>query len=709
MDESEYRGVVEWFCKSMYYNLMLTQCKEACNAHPTSDHLRILLCISQILNGQFHEAGKEIAAMSQGVTSLAALVLQTYIHRQNGNRSGAAQVDSAIREEKRKASFATLYLAAVASFFTRKVDKAKDFAERASKINSNDGDLLIVRGWIELYLARDKKTDKPVNHFEAVLKENSRNVNALMGAAKFKEYNGDHSGAITILNSLIVRYPKMCYPLVEKMNNQVATKDWEQAMETSNRILTLEANNVDALKLKTVAALCRESDSGEGLKQLQLFYRNSILAEPKNVSLFVDNTQLFARISQGNREIIEELVKFSNKMSQQNPNRADLMVELGNLYVTSGNVKDAEHWFRETVRIDESSFAALMGLAHCQLLDKSPGSSELARQQMDFLMELQSQSLNAETMFMSARLNRHDASKALYYINKAMAIALERCAGVSFGYEYLKRLNPLFAMQVVKEYLSHYPNIAADDSTADSTHHQESEQVVSLLGKITDACPNLSEAFLTLATLQMQSNNYEEALVPLRKLLDSVDPANATGHLLMAQILARQGSYQLASQSLEVGLSYNFKVRDDPMYHLIVGMVEKENGNYDKCIASFRQAMIYAGLKPGNHGMITPLSTTDKATLYLEMISAYGKAKRLEEAVSFIEEAKIQLSGTAEEARIKIGHADFYMEMGEYDKAIVYLAEVKPNERYYLQAHVKLAEIQLKYRKDRQEFSKCFR
>ena len=37
----------------------------------------------------------------------------------------------------------------------------------------------------------------------------------------------------------------------------------------------------------------------------------------------------------------------------------------------------------------------------------------------------------------------------------------------------------------------------------------------------------------------------------------------------MAQIQLHQGNYVSAQQSLEVGLSYNFEVRDHPLYHLV--------------------------------------------------------------------------------------------------------------------------------------------
>ena len=55
----------------------------------------------------------------------------------------------------------------------------------------------------------------------------------------------------------------------------------------------------------------------------------------------------------------------------------------------------------------------------------------------------------------------------------------------------------------------------------------------------------------------------------LQHVLDNIDPTCADSHLLMAQIQLHQGNFLNAQQSLEVGLSYNFEVREHPIYHLI--------------------------------------------------------------------------------------------------------------------------------------------
>ena len=121
-----------------------------------------------------------------------------------------------------------------------------------------------------------------------------------------------------ILNPLIVRYSKISIPLVEKMNNLLAIKDWDQVIETSGRILSIESNNLDAFRVKAVIVMCRDGDYHESLKHVQAFFRNLVATESKNIELFVDNIQLFTRISVKNQIILGELFKIVDKVSQQN-------------------------------------------------------------------------------------------------------------------------------------------------------------------------------------------------------------------------------------------------------------------------------------------------------------------------------------------------------------------------------------------------------
>lgn len=709
MEETEYIALIEWYCRHYYYNGMLVQAKQARDAYPNSEQIKLLLCLAYALIGKSHEAIKESSnLLNYADFTLATLHVQNVAYTTDGSteRSTIAQIESRIREERRKTSCNALWLAASVLLLSRQADKAKEYTDKAYKLKPTNVNVLLIKGWVESSLTSNINIPEAECFFDLVLKEESRNLSAVLGLAKMKQCAGDHSEAISILNSLIVRYPKSPLPLVEKMKCLFAAKDWEQMLEIMNRVLSVESNNLDAMKASSVVALCRDSNTGEGARQLQLFLRHLLLAEPKNVFLLIENLQLFSGIAFQDHGILSELARAAEKMLHAlTSNSAELMAELGDLYAALGNAKDAEHWYRSTIRADESSFAALMGLARCQLLDGSAEALDLARQQIDFLMEIQPHAINVRLLLMSAKIaSGESVSKTLSYLDAAANVLLKNCEGRPYSYEYLKELKPNLCLEIAKQRLMYSLNkCSMNDEIIGATGREPSIRLLELL---VEACPGSSIALLLLSKAKMQSADYEGALSLLRRLLDTVEPSNAQAHLAMAQILAYQGKYQLASQSLEVGLSYNFKIREEPVYHLIIGMVQREAGDLDNCVKCCQTAMSMASLSTNKK---SDMSTSDRATLYLELIAAYSKAKRFAEALALVDEAKTNLGGTDEQGRITIGIAEVYLDMGELENVITCLQSIGPGQPYYLQAHIRLAEINLNYKNDRQAFAKCFR
>lgn len=707
LDEADCQAVIQWYHQQQYYNGMLQQAKQALQTFPSSDTIKLLLAVAYVLTNRVQEALQAVTNLiGPDDTTLPALIIQSAAHKLNGGKDRAlvTQIDAKIRENRRKATATALARAGNVSLMLNKIDKAKEYADRAYRINSNDLEVTLINGWIDLNVFKGKRKD----YFGSIAKDYSRKLNVLLGLAKFHEYNGAHEQAVLILNALIVRYPKLCLPLVEKMLNQLAVKDWEQVLETANRILSLDSNNLDAIKAKTIVSLCRDGDYDAGSKNIQLYFRNLFIAEPKNVQVVVDNIQLFSGIINRDEGALAELLKISEKLIQQNSNISEPMVELGNVYLLMNKFKEAEHWYRSAVKIDESSFTALTGLANCQVLDATSGASDLARQQLDFLMEIQSNTMNPKLYFMSAKLCSSDSIKALSYLDMAIKLILKNCENMNYGNKYLKELNPDFCLEIVNDHLMHSPTISTLQE--DEKILEIEKPTLKLLKKVSESCPGFGQALLMLGKASMQCGYFDEALSALKKLIDFIDPANPAAHILMAQIFARQGNYTLASQSLEVGLSYNFKVRDDPLYYLITGIIEKENDNFENCISSLQTAMT---LMDNNNKIdrlsMTLMTSSDRATLYLELILAYTKLQKLDEASALMSEAKMQFMNTVEEGRVMIGNAELCLEAGDIDKAVDYLNDIQPGQPYYLQAHTKLAEINLHQRKDRQAFAKCFR
>ena len=114
---------------------------------------------------------------------------------------------------------------------------------RLLKINPQSKEGLILKGWMEVAILRESKSKNALQYFEAVLKTNNRNIEAIFGKSKYYELCGHFDESIELLNQLIVVYQNFSPPLVEKMKVQLCLQDWDQADETANRfILVFESN-----------------------------------------------------------------------------------------------------------------------------------------------------------------------------------------------------------------------------------------------------------------------------------------------------------------------------------------------------------------------------------------------------------------------------------------------------------------------------------
>lgn len=63
-----------------------------------------------------------------------------------------------------------------------------------------------------------------------------------------------------------------------------------------DRVLSVDSHNIEALKYKTLYALCRQGNYDDAAQALRDLYSEMDRSEPNNASLFVHMAQLFSRI-----------------------------------------------------------------------------------------------------------------------------------------------------------------------------------------------------------------------------------------------------------------------------------------------------------------------------------------------------------------------------------------------------------------------------
>lgn len=721
MDENEIKSKVFFYLREKYYTTMQSVVLEGLVKYPDHSLLKFLNASAVLICGRPQDAIREFENLqSDEELALAAILALIYTHKKYStlDKDELQKFDAQLKVTRKKSGGPELYFAALFLFIVEKLEMAKDYIDKSLKLNSEYSDAIVFKGWIEFYLGK-KKMNVPsdtIHYFSSVLNTNKRYVDAAFGEIEFYALGKKSELALSSANKAIVRHPNLVEPLVMKMKIQFAIQDWDQTIETMNRIINTDSLNLNALKMNVLLLLCRDGNYAEAVECMGSFYRVLEKAEPKNAILFYDIARLFSRICGRDKFVLAESFKFAEKAVHLDSSNTEYLSELGYQCLMQGKIKDATRYYKTAAKANDSSIDALIGMTLCELTEN--GVTDQIHHQMEFILEMVGTKESSILLFMQAKINAQFSDKAIKYLNEALDAHLKPLLWYPYSEVYLELLDPDFLLDVTKEYLRFSPRQSDSVSKMKLVSIQPNTIVkrsLNILKMITKACPGLQDGLYLLAKVQFLIGDSASAMLTLNHILKNVDTNSADAHLLMAQIYINQGLYQRALQSLEMGLSFNFKVRENPLYHLLSGLVYKNENNIDETIKSLTTALSLIELTPkdtsytSNKQFTSELTLADRASLYMELVNAYTVSGKKHDATKMLQNAMEEFKGCPEEARIIIMNAEQVLHKRDIKTAIEMLNKIKPEDPYYIEAHTKLAEIYLKYRKDKSAFMQCFR
>lgn len=217
---------------------------------------------------------------------------------------------------------------------------------------------------------------------------------------------------------------------------------------------------------------------------------------------------------------------------------------------------------------------------------------------------------------------------------------------------------------------------------------------------------NYNALFLSLGDIEAAYNYLQHCL--------EHNPSYADAHLLIAQVYLSQEKFKLCSQSLELCLSYNFKVRECPLYHLIKAQSQKKMGEIAEAIKTLHMAMSLPGMRrigassKSKHRK-TEVDANHRLSIFLELVEAHRLNGEQHEAAKVIQDAIHEFSGTSEELRVTIANADLALAQGDVERALSMLRNVTAEQPYFIEAKEKMADIYLKHRKEKMLYITCYR
>lgn len=703
LNSEDFESLLFYYGREEFFHTMQKTALDGLAKYPSLAVFRLYNGIALVLGNRLQEGIRELNPLKNDTDlGIAAVIALLFAHKNCSvvDRDAVALLDQRLKDNQKRGTANGCYNAAMFLFLTKKIEKAREYADKALQLESQHILAMIIKTWTEIYQDCGNVNGNILRLLEQLMALNTKIIDVTLAVVRYYQLKGEYENAISHLNRLSIRFSELNIPLIEKMNIYLSALDWDHAYETALRIINLEPTNIPALQVKALILIIRKGNMKGGISTLQQLLVATERVEPNNIEIILRICQLFVRISSRNSELISLTLRFIDKRIQANPSNIALIIELGHERVLLGNIKEAVMCFRSAIKIESNNLEALCFLTACQLLEH--GVNEQVQQQIDFINELCPNDDNAFLYFLRAK-NTSKCDHAINLLAKATEIHLRKLEGYTFGPMYVHTMSPEFLLQITSEFLLHSPvqvHIKHGLNISLGTLHITLKHCINILDTILRFCPSHIQAIFMRAKVHFLCGELTTAAMTLEKVLSDIDVTYTDAYLLLTQIQMQQQNYSKALQSLELALSYNFAVRENPRYYLLLGIGQKQQQKYVEAQKSFLSAMHLVGKdtpsrqriqSPNSRAHIELLSNftvADRVTLYLELISTYkhiGDTQGIYESERLLQCAMEEFNGTSEEGRLVIAQAEFMLQNANVSKAIELLSAVQPGQSYYIQ------------------------
>ena len=632
--------------------------------------------------------------------------------------------------------------------------KAKSMVERVLDANPNHTDARTLLGWIELTgsgvgeddwddddaddelaapatvnakvtkasEAAKRRAQRAKKHFDAVIDARggptTAPVEALMGRVRVLEIAGQLSAAIDVLNVVSVNHSWFAPAAAEKAKAQMTSGDWDAALESAQRILAHDPNDVESLRMVVLYLLSREGNVEAARRKLGELLDALDRTEPRNASLYAACARDAARVSGGHATVLAACAQFLGRARGIRPEDVGVLIETAYQQQLGGEYKGAVETYRRAARIDErdgtlDDLSSLYGTIHCQLLDNQLAD---ATQQLEFLEDVAAER-TVKLVFLIAlratKTNAAEADGALADLEAILTGHLTATQKRPFTLEYFAHMDPDLLLQCAELFLSRE---SGEPRGANDTMTPGVQRATAILEIVCRRAPGLIPAQVLLMRARYVAGALDAAARTANALL-RLDDGCADAHLVLSRIQLAKGNHRAALASLDNAVANNFAVRESPAFAVISAQCKVLDDNLEGSLADLEAALKLPGVKKAmtvkeeeaarKKGAI-PVSVQDRATVFLLYVQALFKLKREEQADVWLKVATTEFAGTTEEVRVMIAQCELAMEKGDTRRALKSLSQVTPDSPHYAKATTALARIHLERRNDREAYVQCY-
>lgn len=604
-----------------------------------------------------------------------------------------------------------------------------------------------LRGWIDLTMVGDDLTRREqeqklnsINFFDAAPGDPNE-IEAVMGRAKYYESVGQFTKALDNLNQAVVLHGWFLPALSEKAKTLLIMGDWEQALETAQRVLNENEYEIDALNIFILYMLAREGNNEEAVRKVEQLNEALDRNEPNNAGLYIAVAKPFVRICGRNPEVLRCTMNLVRRAMELDSDNSQYAAELGYQLVLYGELDEALEQYRRSAKLDETNVSALHGMIGCQLEE---GQLDDAEQQLEFLQVIsdgdQDESHRADFAYLQAKLawdKNGDAHRQIQLLEEATRLTRQlanaakgqRAGGGGMSAmrdtvspaEFLQLLNPELLLRIAQDYMQHCGSepLALE---AGEYAHQCLEAARRLLADLSDKVPGLLSAKLLGAKAKFIANDIEGAQADIAKLLQS-DPAYSGAHLLSARVLLLKEEYKAAQTALEQAQANDFSIRNSPVFAVVKAKVLENLNDLEGALKVLEAAMELPGIKNDkkkgkssktakSFGLKTapaaPVSLTDRVSVFIQLADVHSKLGQVPEASKIVQDALTKFRGTPEEVRVIVANSQLAIKRDDFSTAVRMLSEIKEESVAYTRAMLVKADIYLTHRKDKRRYIQCY-
>ncbi|KAL6065354.1 hypothetical protein STEG23_005984, partial [Scotinomys teguina] len=708
-DDSSLMASIIYYSQEKYFHHVQQAASVGLERYSNDPVLQFFKAYGVLGEDHIHDAISELESIqSHPDMSLCSVMALLYAHKCCDTVDGEAVqgLESSLKEIRKTASDTALYYASLFLWLVDRHDKAREYADHMLKVCSGSKEGYVLRGWVDLTSNKPHVVKKSIKYLEQGTQD-TKDVLGLMGKATYFMTQQNFSRALEVVNQVTMASGNFLPALVLKMRLFLARQDWDQTLETAQRILDKDESNIDAWQILTVHDLVREGNTATATDRVRSLIKALETREPQNPSLHLKKILVISRLCGRHQEVQRLVSGFLERIFMATPSCALVATELGYLFILHQQVKEASLWYKEAMKMEENRLDALAGSIWCQILQ---GQLEEAANQLEFLKEVQQSLGKSEVLvFLQALVaskKQKQEQEVTALLKEAVELHFSGMQGLALSTEYFVKLDPLFLVCIAKEYLHFCPKQPRSPGQLVSPLLK---QVAMILSPVVKVAPAMMEPLYVLAQVKFLSGELENAQSTLQRCLE-LDPTLVDVHLLMSQIYLAQGNFAMCSHCLELGVSHNFQIRGHPLYHFIKARALSKAGDYAEAIKTLKMIIRMPTTKTEENRKLRGPSVqpSERASILLELVEALRLNGELHEATKIMQDAINEFSGTPEEMQITVANVDLALSKGNVDLALSMLRGITPKQPCYTEAKEKMASIYLNTRKDVRLYIGCY-